>query len=224
LARYIHEALDRKGPDAIVLVDRFNSRKKADSYIRCSTTVDLERCLVDIKDLDLGKVHTLKKHSGKPIIVIGKHVCGAATDLTIRCLIHAVECGLPIKAILIALCCHHRCDWTEYCHRKWMERHHITGTRFEMMRLMSSWAICGHRQSHNHMRDAHSNIDEDSLLANCYNSKLKVDEKEILGYTCKRIIDQGRLEYLRENGFTVELVHYVDREVSPENIALFARR
>ena len=231
LARYIHEALDRTGPDAIVLVDRSNVRKKSDSYIRSSESVDMERCLVDIKDFDLGRVATLKRHPKKPIIIVGKHVCGAATDLTLRCVMHALKQGLPIQAILIALCCHHRCSWTQYCNQSWMHGQNIDGLQFEIMSSMSTWAISGQRKgctTEDHLYSEDQQIQSEtteSYLSNKLNrSSLGVEERERIGKICKRIIDQGRLEYLSGYGFNVELIYYVDSEVSLENTALFARR
>jgi tRNA:m4X modification enzyme len=231
LARYIHEALDRKGPEALVLVDRSNVRKKSDSFIRSSEKVDLERCLVDIKDFDLGRVATLKRHPRKPIIIVGKHVCGTATDLTLQCAMHAVKQGLPVQAILIALCCHHRCRWTQYCNQSWMSRQGIDGFQFEIMSSMSTWAICGQRKScstraHFYSEDQHlrSETTKNHLSDKLSRSSLGVEERESMGRICKRIIDQGRLEYLSSHGFDTELVYYVDSEVSLENTALFARR
>ena len=51
------------------------------------------------------------------VIGVSKHLCGAATDLALRCLETFSASGNPkgkIETILIALCCHHRCDWNIY--------------------------------------------------------------------------------------------------------------
>jgi len=53
---------------------------------------------------------------------------------------------------------------------------------------------------------------------------------EGLGRACQRLIDYGRLEYLRhvifssEESSTVKLVHYVPPEITPQNACLIARR
>jgi tRNA:m4X modification enzyme len=54
-------------------------------------------------------------------------------------------------------------------------------------------------------------------------SGLDHDKREIIGYACKRILDAGRAEFLRQYGFDVELVYYSDRKTTLENCALIAR-
>ena len=44
-----------------------------------------------------------------------------------------------------------------------------------------------------------------------------------MGALCKRIIDFGRQQWLREQGFDVEIVTYIDGSVSGENRLLLAR-
>lgn len=51
---------------------------------------------------------------------------------------------------------------------------------------------------------------------------LDFDAREKLGQQCKRLLDIGRVMYLREKGFDAELVYYVDKETSLENLALMA--
>jgi hypothetical protein len=41
-------------------------------------------------------------------------------------------------------------------------------------------------------------------------------------YVCKRLIDLGRVLYLRERGYDARLVRYTSHHVSPENVALIA--
>ena len=51
------------------------------------------------------------------MVGVSKHLCGAATDLALRCLETFSASGNAkgkIETILIALCCHHRCDWNIY--------------------------------------------------------------------------------------------------------------
>ena len=51
------------------------------------------------------------------MIGVSKHLCGVATDLALRCLQTFSASGNAkgkIETILIALCCHHRCDWNIY--------------------------------------------------------------------------------------------------------------
>lgn len=51
--------------------------------------------------------------------------------------------------------------------------------------------------------------------------ELNAAEKATAARMCKRLIDKGRQAFLeRELGLEVELVHFVDREVTPENALL----
>ena len=55
------------------------------------------------------------------MIGVSKHLCGAATDLAMRCLAtfsSSENAQSKIETILIALCCHHRCDWNIYVGKK----------------------------------------------------------------------------------------------------------
>ena len=47
--------------------------------------------------------------------------------------------------------------------------------------------------------------------------------KESVGIKCKRLIDFARVCYLRDCGFDVKLVNYVDRVTSLENVLLVVR-
>lgn len=47
-------------------------------------------------------------------------------------------------------------------------------------------------------------------------------DRAVLGRKCKRLIDAGRVEYLRSLGLEAKLVHYCDVEDSVENCLLLA--
>lgn len=53
-------------------------------------------------------------------------------------------------------------------------------------------------------------------------SGLNHKEREAIGYKCKRFLDIGRMRYLEEHNFKVDLVYYVDPATSLENCALIA--
>jgi tRNA:m4X modification enzyme len=53
----------------------------------------VKRINIDIKDLWLSNLDTLKDENGhqKSVIAYSKHLCGSATDLTLKCLENYVE-------------------------------------------------------------------------------------------------------------------------------------
>lgn len=48
-----------------------------------------------------------------------------------------------IKGISLAMCCHHRCDWKSYVGKKFLEENDMSVHQFNIMRSMTSWAVCG---------------------------------------------------------------------------------
>jgi len=63
-------------------------------------------------------------------------------------------------------------------------------------------------------------IGPDSLLL--LSSFLSAGERQQLGRLCKRLIDGGRVHFLKAQGFHGRLSRYVGREVTPENVLLTA--
>ncbi|XP_034737986.1 tRNA:m(4)X modification enzyme TRM13 homolog [Etheostoma cragini] len=90
LSHWIHEALKtRETPETpedlqLLLVERCSTRFKVDGKHQ-DVGVEFERLQVDIQHLDLSKVPLLRQKK-LPLVGVGKHLCGAATDLALRCL------------------------------------------------------------------------------------------------------------------------------------------
>lgn len=93
-------------------IDRSTFRKKCDGPIRSllNNVHSVQRILIDIKDLNLNLVPALH---AEPVVVISKHLCGIATDLTLRCLAMAQQ-TVDTRGLFICLCCHHCCTWKSY--------------------------------------------------------------------------------------------------------------
>jgi hypothetical protein len=115
---------------------------------RAAVGSTLARARIDIADVNLGALLDAQAAGeGVPperVVALGKHVCGAATDFTLRAVALAcapcgarrvaalagdsggegavVETGAPLPppphhrlaALSVALCCHHACDWAAY--------------------------------------------------------------------------------------------------------------
>lgn len=106
LSHWIHEALktcdDQQTSEdlQILLVERCSTRFKVDGKHQDSG-VEFERLQVDIQHLDLSKVPLLRQKK-LPLVGVGKHLCGAATDLALRCLLEPGlrdETGPPQKRL-----------------------------------------------------------------------------------------------------------------------------
>ena len=53
--------------------------------------------------------------------------------------------GPELAAVLIALCCHHRCRWPQFVGRDFFEQLGLSALDFHLLCHMSSWAVCGVR-------------------------------------------------------------------------------
>jgi tRNA:m4X modification enzyme len=106
---------------------------------------------IDIRDLDLWRVplveHYLAQaqaepqahHKPPPLLMASKHLCGAATCLTLRC---AVNGSHKPDAVAIALCCHQLCSFETYVNRDmFTETLGVGKAQFDAVTKMSSWAI-----------------------------------------------------------------------------------
>lgn len=143
----------------------------------------------------------------------------------------------PVAGIVIALCCHHRCDWRHYVGKEYFKALGLGAVEFYYFQRMSSWATCGMRTSleasdvtperKDAQRDENEEHDDggDRLMDGSTDSLpgiLTVEEKKKIGHLCKLLIDQGRLQYLQQKGFSPALQYYTDPLVSLENVLLTA--
>ncbi|XP_058159106.1 tRNA:m(4)X modification enzyme TRM13 homolog isoform X1 [Dasypus novemcinctus] len=229
-----------------------------------------ERLQIDIQHLCLNKIPVLIEEK-LPVVGIGKHLCGVATDLALRCLVetYAASCEerneeplakrvkndktetelntltkegnqknvpekwTPVAGIVIALCCHHRCDWRHYVGKEYFRALGLGAVEFHYFQRMSSWATCGMRKTSleaskkDNQKDKSEQHDDDGYRIKDYSADslpgfLTVEEKKKIGHLCKLLIDQGRIEYLQQKGFNSALQYYTDPLVSLENVLLTA--
>ncbi|XP_041862012.1 tRNA:m(4)X modification enzyme TRM13 homolog [Melanotaenia boesemani] len=179
LSHWIYEALktcrDQEFCEdlQLLLVERCSTRFKVDGKHQ-GGVVRFERLQVDIQHLDLSKARPQHNHN-LPVVGVGKHLCGAATDLALRCLLgrSGPETEPPTKrfkqsepgpgtdpeplalhpgpssglvlGLAVALCCHHRCEWRHYVGQQFFLQRGLGPVEFSAFCRMSSWATCGLR-------------------------------------------------------------------------------
>ena len=51
---------------------------------------------------------------------------------------------------------------------------------------------------------------------------LSNEDREEIGFKVKRLLDFGRVSYLKSKSYNVKLVEYVTKEMTLENVALIA--
>ncbi|XP_057995746.1 uncharacterized protein LOC110661741 isoform X2 [Hevea brasiliensis] len=226
---------DCYGIERVFLVERKSYKLKADRSLRQKESLILERLRID-KDLNLKAVDSLQ---GVPYLAIGKHLCGPATDLTLRCCLseqdseHNMEQCLgnySLKGLAIATCCHHLCQWKHYANKKFIVDLGITKEEFHAITWFTSWAVDAdhgsdlsvdgrlHLQSmEQEQYGGDANGIEDAVR------NMKAVDRAVLGFMCKQIIDLGRMMWARERGLDTQLVKYVPSSISPENHLLIAK-
>ncbi|XP_059621743.1 tRNA:m(4)X modification enzyme TRM13 homolog [Phlebotomus argentipes] len=225
---WIAQAIKHFKQCSVVLVDKASHRHKKDNKVEDRDTVT--RIRADIANLDLSWM----PHKSESVVGVSKHLCGAATDMTLRCIVAGNQPpkepnrkACRTKGILIALCCHHRCEWKSFVGKQFFTQHEITRKDFIVMTKMVSWAVCGTGMSRERRKQLEEAEDSDDSVEESSDEeedtvKMSRKEKQELGIRCKRILDYARLVYLRQNHYDASLIYYVSRDVTLENVCIVA--
>ncbi|KAG5023006.1 hypothetical protein JHK85_019348 [Glycine max] len=187
---------------------------KADRSLRQNESLMLERLRIDIEDLDLNAVESLQ---GVPYLATGKHLCGAATDLTLRC------CFPEYREDSSG-------QYTANNKRFFLDLG-LTKEEFHAITWFTSWAVDANHGSDlpdttnciSHLQTIKEQGDECANGVEKILSDMQADKRAALGFKCKWIIDMGRLMWLRQHGLDAKLVKFVPPSISPENHLLLAR-
>jgi tRNA:m4X modification enzyme len=200
---------------------------------------------------DQSSERTAFSHSSKTM-VIAKHLCGSGTDLALKSLREIAPTG-SIDGCVMATCCHGLCEWKDYTGRDCLlelfcgigRLSSFGESDFDVLKRWTSASVLDDR------RDSGEDFEDDH--ADCKHGHKKDDGnvftvvKELdlscggngLGRACQRIIDYGRCDYMKKtlfcsqtssvggsNGgsFEVNLIHYVPRNVTPQNALIMAFR
>ena len=231
-----------------VLIDRAKfaqSTEKSNWGHMMKRGVAFTRIQIDISDLVLSKVPVLASLSDsdgeRRVIAFGKHLCGMGCDTALRCVVRARQ-AMPADtqfAIAIALCCLHRCTWETYSNIDFIQRMGFTQKQFSLLTSIAAWATSGpDKQQQAATTTTKTEEDVSSPAKKCARCDEK-EKKEVptvagqnpysyeermeLGMLARHLLTEGRLDYLRKNGFpNARVVRYIDEETSPENYLLLA--
>jgi len=231
-----------------ILVDKASHRHKFDNRLRDCEDIELVRLRADIQDLSLAGLAPFLTVQQESVVGISKHLCGAATDLTIRCLTQTLEnSASEMVGMLIALCCHHRCEWSPYVGKEFLTEQGFTEEDFPLLTSITSWCTCGSgkpREARNQSEleqrspsiehasvppeeDAFSPDESSSSSIRDRYARLQLDQatREEIGRQCKRVLDYGRLRYLQDVcDMDVKLKYYVGSFISLENALIVGTR
>ncbi|KAL9273846.1 tRNA:m(4)X modification enzyme TRM13-like protein [Drosera capensis] len=218
---------DCYGIQKVILVERNSYKLKVDRSLRQKETLVLERLRIDskvfpVEDLDLNAVQSL---IGIPYLAVGKHLCGPATDLTLRCcLSEGVDQAVRdhLRGLAVATCCHHLSQWMHYL-------------IYLLSLLLPSISLLVYRLDDDlgfdlaTMNVHQSELEPINIFSNDADGVeevirgMKPAERAALGFMCKDIVDIGRMLWIKEQGMKAELVQCVPSNISPENRLLLAR-
>jgi len=219
-------------PCKLVLIDKAVFR---DSFVMEDEGMGdtTKRITVDIRDLRLSRAPSVASlPSSLSVGATGKHLCGAATDLALRCANgYHVDTKCSIR-VAFAVCCHHLCDWKDYVNPDFLKRHGLFKGEFNLMRR-----LCTKYRSHPNKARVDflsESIKETGPQAvapfsshplrtrGAWEAALRAE----IGIMSKRLLNEGRAAWMREvQGWRrVELLRYVDAAASPENQVLLASR
>ena len=181
-----------------LLIDRmkYRAKNRYDNFIKSKLVKgSLNREVIDIKDLSLDKYLSLYEN----FIFMSKHLCGEACELSLNKIIQIISESKKKENksfnIIIATCCHYLLNCENYCNYKLFEDFGFNKEDFNLMARISSWGT------------------------------LKEEEKNYkIGKKVKMLIDYGRCEFLKKNGFQkVKLIQYIDSSITKENFLILTK-
>jgi tRNA:m4X modification enzyme len=145
LSHELHACLKQDSTIHFVLIERDHQRYRYDAHHRREHQgPSFERHRLDIRDLYLSELPSIENPK-KHIVILSKHLCGGATDLALRCAVDAQRNMKNIRAIVIALCCHHRLMWNDYVGKEFFHRVNLTPKDFSLIRTLTSWGTSENR-------------------------------------------------------------------------------
>lgn len=195
------------------LIDRGVNRMKMDNKIvrdcqdaHLPLVPIVKRSRIDIEHLDLDKF----LESALPTAVVGvsKHLCGVATDLTLKLIFNSSLLESTFQGLVVAMCCRHACNYNQLLpeSKEFLALHGVASARdFNYIKVIVTWAVCGPGNDENH------------------GSGLNYGEREHLGHIARRLIDESRacaINKMLAGRFHAKVYKYADSSTTLENSCL----
>ncbi|EGG16524.1 hypothetical protein DFA_09068 [Cavenderia fasciculata] len=233
LGYHVFSALEKESGHIMIDRQKFKSLKSKDLAIKNEKSCTyFERCLIDIRHFDLKSIPILSNNT-QNYTIISKHLCGCATDFTLKCIYNTKkERDLDgFKGIAIATCCHHLCTWDSYINQSFIKDViGLSEQEFNTLVSITSWATLNKKKK---KEEEEEEEEEEKMKENMENvvTTTKIDgvnydlvfskeRKEELGYKAKRILDHGRLLFIRNSLGLVNSRVQIYTDLSKENLVI----
>lgn len=123
------------------------------------------------------------------------------------------EPNVDVRGLIVAFCCHHKCEYSSYVGREYLQQCGFIADEFPVLCSIVSWATCGTRLK--------SDVNSQCEIAS---QSSKSNEREVIGRKAKILLNWGRLVFLENDGFQAKLLYYTSTDVSLENMCIVATR
>jgi hypothetical protein len=179
------------------------------------------RVVADVRYLAAKTIVPLKESKNGGVVAITKHLCGGATDGSLIAL-----CAPPLDkfvgACCLAPCCHQKTKKQQYCNIPFLESQGFCKTHVGMRGGVqdNDFRIFGMLISISRASDLKEWEYKQSRMLDLFGFK----RAQQLGRQARRLLEEGRMRYLRDRGFDVTLVRYCDASITGDNLAIVARR
>ncbi|GMH72531.1 hypothetical protein TrVE_jg12570 [Triparma verrucosa] len=219
--RAIYEMGKRRIP-TIALDNRKGG--KDDEFYDPPSSSDSESCccytrvVCDVKQVSDETLGLL----GEEAVAVTKHLCGGATD-SILMSIGSYPLRNCVKRLCVAGCCHQKTKRDEYCNMEFLNKHSLCFTHV---------GVRGGVQD-NDFRTLQMLISISKNNATLFDFEYaKKPLVKLVGFetarnwgrVARRVLEEGRMEFLRERGWNCELRRYVDEAVTGDNLVIVGRR
>jgi tRNA:m4X modification enzyme len=195
---------------------------------------NMKRLRCDVADFYPAGLESIR--NGAPWVAYGKHLCGSVTDLALRCAMQK-DSRPGLLGIAIATCCHHRCEWQNYVGTEVLQDLGFSREDFELISYMTGWALCGHDSpvdldastsddvgagTRQQVTTTTTTVTDDGPSLWRPHHLLTRQDRIKIGQYCKKILDYGRLEWLRRHDCISSSVTYVPSNVTGESRLILA--
>ncbi|BFU18770.1 methyltransferase trm13 protein [Entamoeba histolytica HM-3:IMSS] len=211
--------LPHENKNYVYLVDRMNASHKRFDRIGKYRGDEVKRIVADLCDFDPTELikETMHNQPSGSVSIIGKHLCGSATDMVLRM---AVRCSKQFKlnGIGIALCCHMKGDGHDDCMSDFFKSLGVSLLELTVIHRMSSWA-----SSLRDLQEKQDDCIEINEAKSIGGDEEFQKDQRIIGEMCKTLLNVARVVWLKNQNVMqdVGLVKYCLQTITPENVLLW---